>query len=89
MSLLARVGVICGGAILTMIFAIGAMHEPRHQQVQIHEAVAEDYDFLMHDMEVAREQARDAYERITATDKLITDANRRVMFDNNSLWDSQ
>ena len=55
----------------------------------VHETVieAEDIDFLMHDMEVAKEQARDAYERITAADRIIADANHRVMFDERSLRD--
>ena len=64
---------------MVLALVIGARHKNSRsyaQQSVIHEPVAEaeDIDFLMHDMEQARQEAKAAYDR-------ITDANRRTMFD--------
>ena len=80
--------IICVIAVpMVLALVIGAKHNhktsPSVQSV-IHEPVAEaeDIDFLMHDMEQARQEAKAAYDR-------ITDANRRVMFDGQdiTLWE--
>ena len=62
---------------MVLVMAIAAMHEPRHQvKVIVREPVAEaeDIDFLMHDLEQARQEANAAYAK-------ITDASRRAVFD--------
>ena len=64
---------------MVLALVIGARHKNSRPYVQpsvVHEPVAEaeDIDFLMHDMEQARQEAKASYDK-------ITDANRHTMFD--------
>ena len=75
---------ISGAAALIFIMAISAMHEPHHQyrELRVQDPVveAQDYDFLMHDLEQARKEANEAYRK-------ITHSGDRVIFDPTSLYD--